>query len=78
MIFAAGYVAGILHLTVNGRNLVIEILAGWIEIFQGFVAGKVENASPILQTILVEGMIGGVELLVSCHLLWLCISLLHY
>lgn len=42
-----------------------EILAGWIEIFQGFVAGKVENASPILQAILVEGMIGGVGAVVG-------------
>lgn len=46
-----------------------EILAGWIEVFQGWVAGKVENASPILQAILVDGIIGGVGAVVgSCPL----------
>ena len=42
-----------------------EILAGWIEVFQEFVAGKVENASPILQAILVDGIIGGVGAVVG-------------
>lgn len=42
-----------------------EILAGWIEVFQGWVAGKVENASPILQAILVDGIIGGVGAVVG-------------
>lgn len=42
-----------------------EILAGWIETFQGWVAGKVENASPILQAILVDGIIGGVGAVVG-------------
>ena len=42
-----------------------DILAGWIEIFQGWVAGKVENASPVLQAILVEGIIGGVGAVVG-------------
>ena len=37
-----------------------DILTGWIETFQNFVASKVENASPILQAILVDGIIGGV------------------
>lgn len=42
-----------------------DILVGWIETFQGFVAGKVENASPILQAILVDGIIGGVGAVVG-------------
>lgn len=42
-----------------------ELLAGWIEVFQSFVAGKVENASPILQSILVDGIIGGVGAVVG-------------
>lgn len=42
-----------------------DILSGWIETFQGFVAGKVENASPILQAILVDGIIGGVGAVVG-------------
>lgn len=42
-----------------------EILAGWIEVFQGWVAGKVENASPILQAVLVDGIIGGVGAVVG-------------
>lgn len=37
-----------------------DILVGWLEAFQGFVGGKVENASPILQALLVDGVIGGV------------------
>lgn len=37
-----------------------DILTGWIEVFQGWVAGLVENAHPLLQAILVDGIIGGV------------------
>lgn len=42
-----------------------EILTGWIESFQGFVADKLTNASPILQSILVDGIIGGVGAVVG-------------
>ncbi len=42
-----------------------EWLVGWIEIFQSWVEGKVENASPILQSLLVEGVIGGVGAVVG-------------
>lgn len=42
-----------------------DILTGWIETFQNFVAGKVENASPVLQAILVDGIIGGVGAVVG-------------
>ncbi len=37
-----------------------DYLTGWIEQFQGWVAGLLENASPLLQSLLVEGIIGGV------------------
>lgn len=40
--------------------LLADYLTGWIESFQGWVAGLVENASPLLQAILVDGIIGGV------------------
>lgn len=42
-----------------------ELLTSWIEIFQEWVAGKVEGASPILQAILVDGIIGGVGAVVG-------------
>ena len=42
-----------------------ELLAGWIDLFKEWVAGKVENASPILQAILVDGIIGGVGAVVG-------------
>ena len=42
-----------------------DILAGWIEAFQGWVAGLVQNASPLLQALLVDGIIGGVGAVVG-------------
>lgn len=42
-----------------------DILTGWIEIFQEWVAGLVENASPFLQALLVDGIIGGVGAVVG-------------
>lgn len=42
-----------------------DILVGWIESFQGWVAGLVENASPFLQALLVDGIIGGVGAVVG-------------
>lgn len=42
-----------------------ELLAGWIDTFKDFVAGKTEHASPILQAILVDGIIGGVGAVVG-------------
>ncbi|MCI6551958.1 MAG: ferrous iron transporter B [Lachnospiraceae bacterium] len=42
-----------------------DILVGWIEDFQGWVAGLVENTSPFLQSLLVEGIIGGVGAVVG-------------
>lgn len=42
-----------------------EWLTAWIEMFQGWVAGMVENASPFLQALLVDGIIGGVGAVVG-------------
>lgn len=42
-----------------------DFLVGWIETFQGWVAGKVEGASPVLQALLVDGIIGGVGAVVG-------------
>ncbi len=42
-----------------------EFLVGWIETFQGWVGGRVEDASPVLQAILVDGIIGGVGAVVG-------------
>ena len=42
-----------------------ELLAGWIDVFKELVAEKSENASPILQAILVDGVIGGVGAVVG-------------
>lgn len=42
-----------------------DILTGWIETFQGYVAGLVEGASPFLQALLVDGIIGGVGAVVG-------------
>ncbi len=42
-----------------------DTLVGWIETFQGWVAGMVEGASPFLQALLVDGIIGGVGAVVG-------------
>lgn len=42
-----------------------ELLAGSIEKFQGWTAGKTEKASPILNAILIDGIIGGVGAVVG-------------
>lgn len=39
---------------------IADYLVGWLEAFQGWVGGLVENAAPILQALLVDGIIGGV------------------
>ena len=41
------------------------IFTGWIETFQGWVSGLVENANPFLQSLLVDGIIGGVGAVVG-------------
>ena len=42
-----------------------DTLVGWIESFQGMVAGMIEGASPFVQSLLVDGIIGGVGAVVG-------------
>lgn len=44
---------------------IADWLTGWIEEFQGWVAGLVENANPFVQSLLVDGIIGGVGAVVG-------------
>lgn len=37
-----------------------DLLVGWLEAFQGWVGGLLENANPLLYALLVDGVIGGV------------------
>ncbi|MBP3627706.1 MAG: ferrous iron transporter B [Clostridia bacterium] len=39
---------------------IADLLVGWLEAFQGWVGGLLENASPLLSALLVDGVIGGV------------------
>ena len=45
--------------------LIADWLVAWIERFQGWVAGQLENAAPILQAILADGIVGGVGAVVG-------------
>ena len=38
---------------------IADLLVGWLEIFQGFIGGLLENANPLLSALLVDGVIGG-------------------
>ena len=42
-----------------------DILVGWIETFQNWVGGLLENANPFLYALLVDGIIGGVGAVVG-------------
>ncbi len=44
---------------------IADWLVGWIEMFQEWVAGKLESAPPVLQTILADGVVGGVGAVVG-------------
>jgi len=44
---------------------IADWLVGWIETFQSFIGEKVANASPVLQALLVDGIIGGVGAVVG-------------
>ena len=44
---------------------VADWMVGWIEVFQEWVAGLVEGAHPFLQSLLVDGIIGGVGAVVG-------------
>ncbi len=46
-------------------TIIADWLVGWIETFQGWVAGMVEGANPFLQSLLVDGIIGGVGAVVG-------------
>lgn len=45
--------------------LIADWLVGWIETFQGWVSAQLENAAPILQAILADGIVGGVGAVVG-------------
>ena len=44
---------------------IADWLVGWIESFQGWVGGRMENANPLLYALLVDGIIGGVGAVVG-------------
>ena len=44
---------------------IADWLVGWIETFQGWVTGLVEGTNPFLQSLLVDGIIGGVGAVVG-------------
>ncbi len=44
---------------------IADWLVGWIEVFQEWVAGLVEGANPFLQSLLVDGIVGGVGAVVG-------------
>ena len=44
---------------------IADWLVGWIETFQGWVGGLLENANPFLYSLLVDGIIGGVGAVVG-------------
>ena len=46
-------------------TMIADWLVGWIEVFQAWVAGMVDGANPFLQSLLVDGIIGGVGAVVG-------------
>ncbi len=44
---------------------IADLLVGWIEAFQGWVAGLLENAHPFVTALLADGIIGGVGAVVG-------------
>ena len=44
---------------------IADWLVGWIETFQGWVGGLLENTNPLLYAVLVDGIIGGVGAVVG-------------
>ena len=62
--------AGIMYLVFSISQawvgpLVADWLVGWIEIFQEWVAGSLENSPPILSALLADGIVGGVGAVVG-------------
>ena len=39
---------------------IADWMVGWLEVFQGWIGGLLENANPLLSALLVDGVIGGV------------------
>ena len=65
LIFAA-VMFGVFYISQSTVGTYIaDWLVGWIETFQGWVAGLVENVTPFLQSLLVDGIIGGVGAVVG-------------
>ena len=46
-------------------TMIADWLVGWIEVFQAWVVAMVEGANPFLQSLLVDGIIGGVGAVVG-------------
>ncbi len=44
---------------------IADVLVGWLETFQGWVGGLLENANPLLNALLVDGVIGGAAAVVG-------------
>ncbi len=44
---------------------IADLLVGWLETFQEWVRGLLENANPLLSTLLVDGVIGGVTAVIG-------------
>lgn len=44
---------------------IADLLVGWLETFQEWVGGLLENANPLLSALLVDGVIGGVAAVVG-------------
>ena len=55
---------------------IADWLVGWIEMFQGFVAGAMENSPALLSTIIADGIIGGVGAVVGFLPLVMCMYFL--
>jgi len=57
---------GVFYISQTSLGVIIaDWLVGWIETFQEWVAGMVEGANPFLQSLLVDGIIGGVGAVVG-------------
>lgn len=44
---------------------IADMLVGWLESFQAWVGGLLENSSPLLSALLVDGIIGGVSAVIG-------------
>ena len=44
---------------------IADLLVGWLELFQGWIGGLMENAAPILSALVVDGVIGGASAVIG-------------